>query len=188
MMNPQPATDLLHLEEQRYRSLGEATTALVWTTPASGEFETEQRRWSAFTGQSFTQLKGWGWLDAVVGRLRQIIVNLVGNALKFTDSGEVVVRVTPGERTTDGLELHFAIADTGIGIPTDKLRAIFEPFAQADSSTTRRYGGTGLGLTISCRLASLMAGRLWAESTPGKGSIFHFTARLARVAHLAWSA
>src|SRR5439155_6270944 len=77
----------------------------------------------------------------------------------------------------DSIVLHVAVCDTGIGVPADKLRAIFEPFVQADSSMTRRYGGTGLGLSISSRLAALMGGRLWAESEPGRGSTFHFTAR-----------
>jgi signal transduction histidine kinase/DNA-binding response OmpR family regulator len=119
--------------------------------------------------------------DAVVGdpgRLRQIMVNLVGNAVKFTDRGEIVVYVTPETEAGDGAFLHFAVADTGIGIALDKQKRIFESFAQADSSTTREYGGTGLGLTISARLAELMGGRLWVESEIGKGSTFHFTVRL----------
>jgi CheY-like chemotaxis protein/HPt (histidine-containing phosphotransfer) domain-containing protein len=111
--------------------------------------------------------------------VRQVLVNLVGNAIKFTDKGEVVVEVE-AETAGDEVELHFAVCDTGIGIPADKLGRVFEPFVQADSSTTRTYGGTGLGLTISARLVELMHGRLWAESTAGRGSTFHFRVRLGR--------
>lgn len=110
-------------------------------------------------------------------RLRQIVVNLVGNAIKFTDQGEVVLHVTLESQAENEIVLHFMVADTGIGIPSDKQQAIFAPFTQADSSSTRRYGGTGLGLTISFQLAELMGGRLWVESTEGKGSRFHFTSR-----------
>jgi signal transduction histidine kinase/DNA-binding response OmpR family regulator len=120
--------------------------------------------------------------DALVGdpgRVRQVLVNLVGNAVKFTDQGEVAVEVE-AETAEDAVELHFAVRDTGIGIPADKLERVFEPFVQADSSTTRTHGGTGLGLTISARLVELMHGRLWAESRGGQGSTFHFRARLGR--------
>ena len=364
--------------EQRYRSLVEATTAIVWNTPASGEFESEQPGWSTFTGQSFAQLKGWGWLDAVhtddrphtlrawseavegdslyqvehrirrhdgeyrhmlvravpllgpnrsvrewigvhtdvndqklaqeamrqakeaaeaatrakgeflanmsheirtpmngilgmteltlgtdlsprqreylglvkssadslltiiddildfskieagklalesvpfplrdavtdtlralalkahgkglelacriapdvaemvvgdPGRLRQVLVNLVGNAIKFTERGEVVVTVEAGHVDGSPTELRFAVADSGIGIPADKRAAIFAPFEQADGSTTRKFGGTGLGLTISARLVEMMGGRIWVEDNAGGGSVFRFTADLGR--------
>jgi PAS domain S-box-containing protein len=118
-------------------------------------------------------------------RLRQVILNLANNAIKFTDHGEVVVEVVSGE--SDPLTthhsplttLHFSVRDTGIGIAADKLRAIFEPFTQADVSTTRKYGGTGLGLTISSRLVEMMGGRIWVESEAGAGTTFHFTAAFA---------
>ena len=108
-------------------------------------------------------------------RLRQIVLNLLGNAVKFTDRGEVTLSVGVDERLEDGLVLHFQIRDTGIGIPPDKQSLIFDAFSQADGSTTRRFGGTGLGLTICSRLVKMMNGRIWVESEPGAGSCFHFT-------------
>jgi len=111
------------------------------------------------------------------GRLRQIVVNLVGNALKFTEQGEIVVVVTVESIDESNVELHFVISDTGVGIPDEKQSQIFEAFTQADSSTTRRFGGTGLGLHISMQLVKLMNGQLWVESEDGLGSTFHFTAR-----------
>jgi signal transduction histidine kinase/DNA-binding response OmpR family regulator/ligand-binding sensor domain-containing protein len=110
-------------------------------------------------------------------RLRQITVNLLANAIKFTERGEVALEVTEEERIEDQVMLHFVVRDTGIGIPREKQEAIFAAFTQADTSTTRRYGGTGLGLTISLRLVQMLGGRLWVESDPGQGSRFHFTVR-----------
>jgi CheY-like chemotaxis protein/HPt (histidine-containing phosphotransfer) domain-containing protein len=111
------------------------------------------------------------------GRLRQVLVNLVGNAIKFTEQGEVVVDVSADPADGSGVALKFVVSDTGIGIPQDKQWQIFGPFVQADASTTRRYGGTGLGLTISSQLVELMGGRIWVESEPARGSRFHFVAR-----------
>src|SRR6185312_7299624 len=109
--------------------------------------------------------------------LRQILFNLLGNAIKFTSTGEIVVEVSDCGSSAGKTELLFRVADTGIGIPAAKQGAIFHPFSQADSSTTRRYGGTGLGLTIVSRLVSMMGGRIWLESEVGKGSSFLFTVR-----------
>jgi two-component system, sensor histidine kinase and response regulator len=121
--------------------------------------------------------------DQVIGdpsRLRQVLVNLVGNALKFTEEGEVLLTVGLEGQNQHDVVLHVAVRDTGIGIAPDKQQSIFSPFTQADGSTTRRFGGTGLGLTISSQLVELMGGRLWVESTEGKGSTFHFTVNLRR--------
>jgi PAS domain S-box-containing protein len=119
--------------------------------------------------------------DALVGdpeRLRRIVMNLAGNAIKFTERGEVVLNASVESKTNQDVVLHFSVTDTGVGIPREKQKAIFEAFAQGDASTTRKYGGTGLGLSISSQLSELMGGRIWVESEPGRGSTFHFTARL----------
>ena len=118
--------------------------------------------------------------ETIVGdpaRLRQIVVNLLGNAVKFTERGEVALHAAVEETGGGHSILRFTVSDTGIGIPPEKQSAIFAPFTQADASTTRRYGGTGLGLTICARLVELMQGRIWVESQPGQGSRFHFTMR-----------
>ena len=120
--------------------------------------------------------------DTLVGdakRLRQVLLNLIGNAIKFTDRGDVRLRVGIATELPDQVCLHFAIIDTGIGIPRDKQELVFEAFAQADGSPARRHGGTGLGLTISARLVALMGGDIWVESEAGQGSAFRFTAQFA---------
>ena len=112
-------------------------------------------------------------------RLKQIVINLVNNAIKFTDEGEVVVRVkpVPGDKNGgDDIRLHFLVSDTGIGIPADRVESIFKRFTQADGSTTRKYGGTGLGLTICRHLTAMMGGHIGVESKEGRGSVFYFTA------------
>jgi two-component system sensor histidine kinase/response regulator len=109
------------------------------------------------------------------GRLRQVIVNLLGNAIKFTSTGEVSLRVLDAQRRENGLELHLAVADTGIGVPPEWRKRIFKAFVQADGSNTRSHGGTGLGLAICARLVGYMGGRIWIESELGHGSEFHFT-------------
>src|SRR5262249_34927379 len=125
--------------------------------------------------------------DCLVGdslRIRQVLTNLIGNAFKFTEKGEVALKVslaaaTPGRNgASSGVELSFAVRDTGVGIPKEQQDRLFQPFTQADSSTSRKYGGTGLGLVISRRLAKLMEGDLTFESEPGRGTTFFFTARL----------
>ena len=115
-------------------------------------------------------------------RLRQVLLNLAGNALKFTHHGQVAVFARIAEPTQDGLLLEFTVSDTGIGIAEHKQEKIFEAFSQADMSTTRRYGGTGLGLSICQRLVQLMGGRIWVESKEGLGSKFHFTITVLREA------
>jgi PAS domain S-box-containing protein len=114
-------------------------------------------------------------------RLRQVIINLIGNAIKFTHEGEVVLKVQLDAIEGGDRILQFIVSDTGIGISVEKQALIFEPFSQADTSTTRKYGGTGLGLTISSRLVEMMGGRIWVESLVGRGTQFHFTIRLAVV-------
>jgi PAS domain S-box-containing protein len=121
--------------------------------------------------------------NVVVGdptRLRQLIVNLVGNAIKFTERGNIIVDAELQREADGDVPIRFQVSDTGIGIPKEKQHLIFESFAQVDGSTTRRFGGTGLGLTISKRLVELMGGQLWLDSEPGKGSTFHFTTKFKR--------
>lgn len=126
--------------------------------------------------------------DFIVGdpaRVRQVVVNLLGNAIKFTERGEVALGVGLESRHGDQVDLHFTVRDTGIGILLEKQHLIFEAFSQADGSTTRKYGGTGLGLTISARLVEAMHGRLWVQSVPGQGSCFHFRATFGVAAQAA---
>jgi signal transduction histidine kinase/CheY-like chemotaxis protein/HPt (histidine-containing phosphotransfer) domain-containing protein len=112
------------------------------------------------------------------GRLRQVLVNLIGNAIKFTERGQILVQVQVESRSPDRFTLHYFVSDSGIGIPPEKHHTIFEPFKQADGSTTRRFGGTGLGLSISSSLVDMMGGRIWVDSAPHEGSSFHFTVAL----------
>jgi signal transduction histidine kinase/ActR/RegA family two-component response regulator len=118
------------------------------------------------------------WVAGDLSRLRQIIINLIGNAIKFTECGEVGLSIGVDSRTPAALLLHFVVADTGVGIALEKQKLIFDAFSQADGSTARKFGGTGLGLTICSRLVELMGGKIWVESTLGRGSSFHFTASL----------
>ncbi|MFZ0636057.1 MAG: response regulator [Candidatus Acidiferrales bacterium] len=120
------------------------------------------------------------WVAGDPGRIRQVVVNLIGNAIKFTERGEVALEVEKEREDAESVTLHFTVRDTGIGIAPEKQKLIFEAFTQADSSMTRQYGGTGLGLAITRRLVEMMGGSIWAESQPGRGSTFHFTARLGR--------
>src|SRR5579872_6207391 len=110
-------------------------------------------------------------------RVRQVLVNILGNAVKFTESGEIDMRVSRMDAPAEGVSLQFSVRDTGIGIPPEKQRSIFEAFEQADASTTRKYGGTGLGLAISSKIVQLMGGHIWVESRPNYGSTFSWTAR-----------
>jgi CheY-like chemotaxis protein/anti-sigma regulatory factor (Ser/Thr protein kinase) len=118
-------------------------------------------------------------VNSDAARLRQVVTNLLGNALKFTERGEVCLRISNDGEIDGASTLHFAVSDTGIGIPPGKQRLIFESFSQADASMARKYGGTGLGLTISSRLVDIMGGRIWVESEPGRGSEFHFTSQVS---------
>ena len=157
--------DLEHVEFKLRASLGEALRLLA--IPA-------HRKGLELNCQVPAEVPDYLFGDP--SRLKQIIVNLVGNAVKFTQSGEVVVSVELESRTKEDVCLHFSVRDTGPGIPIEKQKKIFEAFTQADHSTTRQFGGTGLGLTISTRLVQMMAGHIWVESGSSTGSAFHFTA------------
>lgn len=121
--------------------------------------------------------------DVIVGdpvRLRQVLVNLLDNAIRFTDTGGINLTIGVDDQADDRTTLHFSVSDTGVGIAADQRAAVFESFTQADSSTTRNYGGSGLGLSISARIVELMGGNIWVDSTEGEGSTFHFTAAFDR--------
>ena len=121
------------------------------------------------------------------GRIRQVLINLVGNSIKFTEKGEIFITVKEESRRDNVTMLHFAVRDTGVGIPQDKQAKVFEAFSQADGSMARKYGGSGLGLAICTKLVGMMGGRIWLESTPGAGSTFHFTTQLIAQDNLAQS-
>jgi signal transduction histidine kinase len=202
------------LDEQRdfvetIRSSGEALLAIIndvldFSKIESGRMELENHPFELFTcieealdvlGAKASEKKldlGYIVEDSIpttvsgdITRLRQVLINLIGNSIKFTTLGEVSLHVARDSSTPTGpseaLILHFAVRDTGIGIPATKLDCLFKSFSQVDSSTTRQYGGTGLGLAICKRLVELMGGRIWVESTEGEGSTFHFTIRLTTV-------
>lgn len=119
------------------------------------------------------------------GRLRQVLGNRAGTAITLTEAGDIVIAVNVAEQSAAGAVIHLEVSDTGVGIAAGKLDLIFGPFSQADGSTTRRFGGTGLGLTISSKLIELMGGRVWADRVPGAGSTFHATARFGIAAAVA---
>ncbi|MFZ5910506.1 MAG: response regulator [Chloroflexota bacterium] len=157
----------LSLEQQPFYLASCVESALDLLTPKATE-----------KGIELAYLIGEGVPNKLRGdvtRLRQVLVNLLGNAVKFTEKGEVVVAVSVQGSEEDRYVLHFAVRDTGIGIPKDRMDRLFQAFSQVDSSTTRRFGGTGLGLSISRSLVEMMGGKIWVESEEGKGSIFHFT-------------
>lgn len=157
----------IELEEQPFRLRACIEDALDLFAPAAAEKHVEL---AYLIEEDIPQC-----LIGDVTRVRQILVNLLSNALKFTSEGEVVVRLEAERLTDESYRLHFSIRDTGIGIPPERLAVLFDPFTQADASTTRKYGGTGLGLTICKRLAELMRGEMWVESVLHRGSTFHFT-------------
>ncbi|MCP4660847.1 MAG: response regulator [bacterium] len=165
--------DRLDLESIPFRLRESIADVMRIVAVASGRKELEVR-WEAAEGVPDTFLGD-------PGRLRQILINLLGNAVKFTDRGEVVLRVEPESADAGDVVLHFSVSDTGIGIPAEQLASIFSPFTQVDGTLTRPAGGTGLGLAICQRLVELMGGRIWAESEVGRGSTFHFSARFPRV-------
>jgi signal transduction histidine kinase/CheY-like chemotaxis protein len=165
----------LELEEGRFRVEDVAGNSLSLLRQRAHEKDIE-----LLFDVSHPRLLGEG--GALMGdalRLGQVLTNLLSNAVKFTHHGYVKLLISVDETDTNGLTLRFTVRDTGIGMTTDQIDRLFEEFTQADGSTTRRYGGTGLGLTISKRIVELMGGRIWVESVPGEGSSFIFTAHFA---------
>ncbi|HEX4075329.1 MAG TPA: response regulator, partial [Candidatus Acidoferrales bacterium] len=156
--------DLDMIDFDFQQTIGETMRALAFRAHQKGL----ELAWRAAAGIP-DHLKG------DTGRLRQILVNLVGNSVKFTEHGEIVVSIEKESEDKSGMTLHFQVRDTGIGIPRDKQQVVFDAFTQADTSASRKYGGTGLGLAITSRLVALMGGKVWLESELGRGSTFHFT-------------
>ena len=195
-LNPGQRDDLDVVKAAAYSLLSVINDILDFSKIEAGKLELEETAFKMrdFIGESLRIMAGKAHEkrlelayriasdapDHIVGdpvRFRQVLLNLVGNAIKFTEAGEIVVNVQLDQQ--DGTEalIHISVKDTGIGVPIEKQETIFGAFDQAESSTSRRFGGTGLGLAVSSQLVDLMGGRIWLESQPGKGSTFHFTSR-----------
>lgn len=162
--------DRLPLESEEF-SLRQTFEDIIGKLSVSAQAKNLSLTWN-----SEAPLPARVWADR--GRLSQVLLHLLENAIKFTDCGWVVMHVQAASLNEEMLALHIAVSDSGVGIPADKLESIFQAFIQADDSNTRRFGGTGLGLAISSKIAAGMGGKVWAESTPGSGSVFHLGVNL----------
>ncbi len=199
-LNPEQKEDLDVVKSAAYALLALINDILDFSKIEAGKLELEEIKFNLrdFLGESLKIMaakaheKGLELAYQVApdvpeniagdpSRFRQVILNLIGNAIKFTEKGEIIVNVTLEEQDQTETLLHFTVKDTGIGIPQEKQESIFNPFQQADGSTTRQYGGTGLGLAVSSQIVNLMAGNFWVDSEPGVGSTFHFTSRFRRL-------
>ena len=195
-LNPRQREDLDVVKAAAYSLLSVINDILDFSKIEAGKLELEETVFKLrdFLGESLKIMAGKAHEkrlelayriasdvpDHIVGdpvRFRQVLLNLVGNSIKFTEEGEIVVNVQLDHQNETEAHIHFSVKDTGIGIPIEKQEIIFGAFDQAESSTSRRFGGTGLGLAVSSQLVDLMGGRIWVESQPGKGSTFHFTSR-----------
>ena len=199
-LNPEQREDLDVVKSAAYALLALINDILDFSKIEAGKLELEEIKFNLrdFLGESLKIMAAKAHEkelelayqvapdvpENIVGdpsRFRQVILNLIGNAIKFTDQGEIIVTATLEEQDQNETLLHFAVKDTGIGIPKAKQESIFNPFQQADGSTSRQYGGTGLGLAVSSQIVNLMAGNFWLDSEPNHGSTFHFTARFRRL-------